>query len=59
MGTNETKAASIQIAPMVATATYRVTQRVYLQFEGHETNENLVELTKDGKSFHAASTRKL
>lgn len=31
MGTKDTKAASIQIAPIVATATNRVTQRVYLR----------------------------
>lgn len=31
MGTKDTKAASIQIEPIVATATYRVTQRVYLR----------------------------
>lgn len=37
IGTNDTKAARIQIAPIVDTATYRVTQRVYL----HDEWENI------------------
>jgi hypothetical protein len=32
MGTKDTKTASIQMAPIVTTATYRVTHRVYLEF---------------------------